>query len=147
MSVPVYRRSESSVNYLYRTHQLCIIVAHTVAKYPKKYRQNFGGKIIQFSLSALSHCITANNVFIGRGCKPEDVMLRRKFLQAVKGEVDSISTLADIFPDLCASEDGASMKKANKEKQQIGEVTYSISSMISGVIKSDNKVLKALTKT
>ena len=147
MSVPVYRRSESSVNYLYQTHQLCIIVAHMVAKHPKKYRQNFGDKIIQLSLSALSHCITANNIFIGRGCKPEDIMLRRKFLQTAKGEVDSISTIADIFLDLCASEDGASVEKTNKEKQQIGEMTYSISSMISGVIKSDNKVLKALTKT
>ena len=73
---------------------------------PKKYRQNYGDAIIKSAIEALKFAQTANSVYVKHDMPRSDIALRRTMLIRAKGAVMNVSTISQIFLDLCMSAGG-----------------------------------------
>lgn len=132
MSVVSWKRDESKVEYLYRTYELNLLIARIVASKSKKYKANYGDTLIKNGLDALKHLEIANSIYVST---KEDFILRRNHLLEARGIIDSLSTIAYIFLEITRTVDANG--KADKQEEQIGELTRKCVGLITGVIKSD----------
>lgn len=142
MSVPTWKRKQSSVEYLHKTYKLAIDIGGIVNNKPKKYKPNYGDALIKASLSALKHCQIANSIFVHPNMSEDDFILRRKHLIEARGNVDHIATVGYIFLELCRKCDGIDHEKITRQEMRIGDICTDCHNLISGVIKSDKERFK-----
>lgn len=136
MSVPTWRRDESSTEYLYQMYLFTIRISEICANKPKKYKTSYTDKIINLTCDAFTHARTANDIYVK---SKADYEQRRMHLLEAKGIILSVCTLSDIFLELCKRSPDCKKTKIIKEQETIGSFCYSITNLISGVIKSDAK--------
>lgn len=96
MSVRVADRTESKMSFVYETMNLCEIVSKVVANKPKKYKQNWGDKIIETSLEAWRLTQMANSIYVCKSTPIEDIKLRHEWLITAKANIDWLSSLFTI---------------------------------------------------
>lgn len=137
MSVATHNRTLSKTEYINKIRELNVSVGRIVMNKPKKYRQNYGDAIIKSAIEALKFAQTANAIFVKHDMPKSDIALRRTMLIRAKGAVMNVSTISQIFLDLCMSADGENKTKIMKQDKYIGNITHDIIKMLSGVIKSD----------
>lgn len=136
MSVPTWKRSESQTEYIWQMYQFTIRISEICANKPKKYKGSYTDKIINLTCDAFVHARTANEIYVKTKA---DYDLRKAHLMEAKGLIVSICTLSDIFLELCKKSPDCRRDKIIKEQETIGRFCYSITNLISGVMKSDAK--------
>lgn len=87
------------------------------------------------------HARTANEIYVKTKADYEQ---RRMHLMEAKGLIVSVCTLSDIFLELCKRSPDCKKEKILKEQETIGRFCYSITNLISGVMKSDAKRYAAM---
>ena len=106
MSVATHNRTLSKTEYINKIRELNVSVGRIVMNKPKKYRQNYGDAIIKSAIEALKFAQTANSVYVKHDMPISDIALRRTMLIRAKGAVMNVSTISQIFLDLCMSAGG-----------------------------------------
>lgn len=142
MSVPAWARKLARTQYLYETFKFNVRIGQIVMSKPKKYRENYGDRIILASLDALKFCQAANAIFMNQNTTEADFQRRRSYLMNAKALVANISTTADIFLALNYNMDGAKQSQIDRQEEYIGSTCKKISDLIQGVIESDLKIHK-----
>lgn len=140
MSVPTWERDLSGIQYVYELYKLNVELGRIVMKKPKKYRANYGDRLITYGLDALKYAQMANAIYMNANTSEADYLTRRRHLQSALALSDSISTIADIFLTLNMEVDGIEYNKLEKEQLYVGSQTKLCHDLISGVIKSDRRV-------
>lgn len=148
ISVPTYRRSLSSTEYIWKTRQLAVRVGEIIANKPKKYKGIYSDKIVSLSITAVSEVILANEIYVKT---QSDYETRRTHLLKAKGCLWSMLTIADIFLEQVKKSpvDSKESKtkrdeKISKQQIELGAVVDECVNLINGVIKSDTKRYKDL---
>jgi len=141
MSVPTWKRSESQTEYLWQIYQFTIRISEICANKPKKYKGSYTDKIISLTCDAFVHARTANEIYVKTKADAEQ---RRMHLIEAKGLILSVCTLSDIFLELCKRSPDCKKEKILKEQETVGKFCYTITNLISGVLKSDAKRYAAL---
>lgn len=140
MSVPSWQRELSGTQYIYDTFDLCVDIGHIVAAAPKKYRENYGDRLITYSLDCLKYCRLANAIYMTKDTSKEDYLLRRHYLQTARTLSYHIATTMDVFLTLCMNVDGAKQEKIERTERRIGTKCATIRNLIGGVLKSDRGI-------
>ncbi len=140
MSVPTWERGLSRIQYIYELYKLNVEIGRIVMKKPKKYRANYGDRLITSAADALKNAQMANAIYMNSETNEFDYLKRRAHLQEAIALVDHIATLADIFLALNMDVDGVEHRKLEKEQLYIGAQTKLCRDLTAGVIKSDRKV-------
>lgn len=117
-------------------------IGQIIANKPKKYRDNYGDRIIQMGLDALKFARAANTIFMDENTTEEEFKKRRNYLRNVLICIDSLSSTADIFLELNRNCDGARAEKIDKEERWFGTTCRDIHVLVRGVMDSDKKVFK-----
>ena len=78
MSVPTYKRSTSSAQFIYNLYTFNIRIGEICMNSPKKYRMNYADKIIQDSLDALKYARLANDIYMNKSTTERDSMRRKE---------------------------------------------------------------------
>lgn len=140
MSVPVFKRKESKTEYLNSIYDLNVKVGEIVANGPKKYINTYGTYLIHTSAEAMKYAQTANKIFMNKNTSKEDYLLRREMLIRAKGDVENISTIANIYLDVSLK---SKLKKSEiyKRQEDIGLRCYRTIEQINGVMRYDSKVM------
>ena len=84
MSVPTYKRSASSAQFIYDLYTFNIRIGEICMNSPKKYRMNYADKIIQDSLDALKYARLANDIYINKSTTERDFMRMKEYLKMAK---------------------------------------------------------------
>lgn len=142
MSVPSWKRSASKSEYIRLLYDLNVRIGQIVANKPKKYRGSYGDMLIKSGLEALKYVQTANGIFMTASTSREDYLLRRQHLLLARGTVESITTVSQIFLEICRKADRESSAQIYREEAYIGETCGIIQKKISGVLKSDAALMK-----
>lgn len=142
MSVPTWERDLSKIQFLFELYKLNIRVGQIVMGKPKKYRENYGDKLINECLDALKYAQVANSIYMSVNTSESDYETRRKYLQMALGLVDNISTTADIFLSLNWNVDGANHDQIERQQKYFGETTKTIHDLLKGVMASDKRTFK-----
>lgn len=122
--------------------ELNIRLGKIVGNKPKKYKQNYGDHLIKVGLSALEHAEMGNSIFMTEKTTEADYQMRRKYFAAAKGEINHLSTAAYIFLEICKGSNEVRIDKILKEEEYIGSVCTDISKSLSGVMRSDKKLMR-----
>ena len=136
MSVPTWKREQAATEYLYQMYLFTIRISEICANKPKKYKTSYTDKIISLTCDAFTHARTANEIYVKTKADYEQ---RRMHLLEAKGIILSVCTLSDIFLEICKKSPDCKKAKIIKEQETIGNFCYTITNLISGVIKSDAK--------
>lgn len=136
MSVPTWKRDESPTEYLYQIYLFTIRISEICANKPKKYKTSYSDKIINLTCAAFTHARVANEIYVKT---KTDYEQRRKHLLEAKGMILSVCTLSDIFLELCKRSPDCRKEKIVKEQETIGKFCYTITNLVSGVLKADAK--------
>ena len=140
MSVPAFARQLSKTQYLYETYKLNIRLGQIVMSKPKKYRENYGDRIINNGLDALKFCQAANNIFMSEQTTDSNYQKRRSYLMNALALIDNISTVSDIFLSLNYNLDGAKKSQIERQEEYIGRTCREIHLLIRGVMDRDTKI-------
>ena len=97
MSVPTYKRSTSSAQFIYDLYTFNIRIGEICMNSPKKYRMNYADKIIQDSLDALKYARLANDIYINKSTTERDFMRRKEYLKMAKSLIEHVATVCEIF--------------------------------------------------
>lgn len=143
MSVPAWSRKIAKTQYLYETFKLNIRLGQIVVSKPKKYRENYGDRLITNALDALKYCQAANNIFMDANTSEKDFQRRRTYLLNAMSLIDNISTVADIFLALNYNMDGAKLDQIDRQEEYIGSTCRKIHLLIKGVLESDKKIFNS----
>lgn len=139
MSVPTWKRTEASTQYLWEIYQLNLDIAEIVANKPKKYKSTHSDLLVKTALMALSNANIANDIYI---TNEEDFKLRREYLTKAKGYTYNVALLGDIFLELCKKSPECDKRKCTKQQERIGTRCAKIIKLVSGVMKSDKNRYK-----
>ena len=139
MSVPTWKRSTSSADYIYYCFELNCKLGEIVMKKETKYRKTYGDHLIKTGLEALSHLQIANSIFIGK------TATEAEFKEAV-GLLEHLSTTAYIFIELVRNNGQESNQKLNNQEEYIGSKVEAIIRKTKGIIKSDAQIYKKYIK-
>ena len=139
MSVPTWRRTEASTQYLWEIYQLNLDIAEIVANKPKKYKSTHSDLLVKTALTALSSANIANDIYI---TTEEDFKLRREYLTKAKGHIYNVSLLGDIFLELCKKSPECDKRKCTRQQERIGTRCARIIKLLNGVMKSDKNRYK-----
>jgi hypothetical protein len=142
MAVPSFARQLSKTQYLYETFKLNIRLGQIVMSKPKKYRENYGDRIINNALDALKFCQAANGIFMSEKTSEADYLKRRNYLLNALALIDNVSTVSDIFLTLNFNLDGAKKEQIERQEEYIGSTCRHIHILIRGVLDSDSKIFK-----
>jgi hypothetical protein len=140
MSVPAWARKLARTQYLYETFKFNIRIGQIVMGKPKKYRDNYGDRVITSALDALKFCQAANSIYMSEHTSEKDYHKRRSYLMNAVALIDNVSTTADIFLALNYDVDGAKRDQLDRQEEYIGKTCRQIHLLICGVIDSDAKV-------
>ena len=142
MSVPSWKRKMSTVEYLHKSFELAKTIGQIVNNKPKKYKANYGDKLIKDSLDILTHCQIANSIYIAKDAPQINIELRREHLMEARGLAENLATTAYLFLELVKSCDGVDIDQLYRQEERIGEATSEVVKLISGVLKSDSERIK-----
>lgn len=142
MSVPSFARKLSKTQFIYETFKLNIRLGQIVMSKPKKYRENYGDRIISAGLDALKFCQAANAIYMTENTSEADYLKRRAYLINAMVLIDNISTVSDIFLTLNYNQDGIKKEQIERQEEYIGSTCREIHILIKGVIESDKKIFK-----
>ena len=145
MSVPSWERDLSRTEYLYSLYKFNIRLGQIIMGKPKKYRENYGDKIICTGLDALKFAQAANSIYMCETTSNADYERRRNYLLNALALVDNISTISEIFLSLNSRMDGASRETIEKQQLYIGSESYKIHNLIKGVLERDKRIIRKQT--
>lgn len=140
MSVPSFARQLSKTQYLYETFKLNVRLGQIIMSKPKKYRENYGDRIINNGLDALKFCQAANAIYMSEHTSEKDYLRRRSYLMNALTLIDTISTVSDIFLALNYNQDGVKKSQIERQEEYIGSTCRTIHKLIKGVMDSDTKL-------
>ena len=146
MSVPTWKRSTSSADYIYYCFELNCKLGEIVMKKETKYRKTYGDHLIKTGLEALSHLQVANSIFIGKTATEAEFRQRRAHLKEAAGLLEHLSTTAYIFIELVRNNGQESNQKLNNQEEYIGSKVEAIIRKTKGIIKSDAQIYKKYIK-
>lgn len=146
MSVPKYRQKDSKVEFIRLLMELNIKLGKIVVRKPKKYRLNYGDRLIQTALDALELAIEGNSIYLSPQMPEEEFKVRRQCFLEARGKVKAISTMSYIYLELCKDRNEVSVDKTRRQEEYIGSTTESIIKCFSGVLKSDKQIYKGQKK-
>lgn len=142
MSVPRWKRTTSKTDFIRYLMDLNIRLGKIVGNKPKKYKQNYGDHLIKIGLSALEHAEIGNSIYMTADTQEADYLMRRKCFAAARGEINHLSTAAYIFMEICKNSNEVRADKILKEEEYIGSMCADISKSLSGVMRSDKKLMR-----
>lgn len=140
MSVPAWARKLSRTQYLYEVFKFNMRIGQIVMSKPKKYRENYGDRIISASLDALKFCQAANNIYMDKNTSEADYLKRRSYLMNAAALIDNVASISDVFLSLNYNLDGAKLEQIDRQEEYIGRTCREIHLLIAGVIKSDKEI-------
>lgn len=146
MSVPTWKRSTSSADFVYYCFELNKKLAEVVMKKETKYRKTYGDHLIKTGLKALSHLQVANSIFIGKTTSEDEFRQRRAHLKEAIGLVENLSTTAYIFLELVRNNGRESNERISNQEEYIGTKCEAIIRKTKGVMKSDEQAHKRYIK-
>ena len=139
MSVPAWQRKLAKTQFLYETFKFNVRIGQIVMSKPKKYRENYGDRIINSSLECLKVCQAANAIYMNKDTTEDEFRKRRSYLRNALYLIDSVSTISDIFLALNYNLDGAKQEQIDRQEEYIGSTCREIHLLIRGVMESDKK--------
>lgn len=145
--VPTWKRTLSGSEFVYQTYQLNKELGRILANKPKKYKQNYTDEIIRTALSAMKHLVIADGIYMSKYSLEKDYLLRRKCLQAARGEVADVAIACYVFLEIVRAHDYAAegehredIAKLYDQEMKIGEMCETCYKLIGGVMKSDTEI-------
>lgn len=139
MSVPTYKRSTSSAQFIYDLYTFNIRIGEICMNSPKKYKMNYADKIIQDSLDALKYARLANDIYINKSTTERDFMRRKEYLRMAKSLIEHVATVCEIFLEQQRKYGSCDSQKILKNEEFVGVKCSEISDMLSALIKSDRQ--------
>lgn len=144
MSVPSWKRRESTVMYLDNARELVVFTLRFMKKFPKSATFYLSTSIMESAKNVYKYCATANNRFPKT---IEDFEYRKKYLYDALGELDSMDCNISIAIDAysISTKDGEStceIKSSDYSWGYWGELIYKERNYIRKVIESDNEKRK-----
>lgn len=142
MSVPVYKRKVSSMQYVEELYQLNVDLGKRCNNGPKKYKENYYDFIIRTGLEALRYAQQAEEIFINNNSSFEMYDCKIYYLKQCIACVKNVATTCEIFFELAKDAGTITPEKCNKNEEMIGNQCNSIIKLIYGVIKADTARFK-----
>lgn len=139
MSVPTWRRRESSVLYLDTARKLVAFTLRFMKKFPKSATFYIANPIVESARNVYKYCATANNRFPKA---KEDFEYRKKYLYDALGELDAmdnnISIAIEAYSISTKDETTCEIVSSDYSWSYWGNLIYSERGLIKKVIDSDN---------
>ena len=139
MSVPSWKRKESSTEYLWQIYQLNIAISEITANKPKKYKDTYHDMLIKTALKALTEANIANDIYV---TNEEEYMLRRNHLLEARGQIYNVALIGDMFLEICKKSPYCDVDKCTRQQERIGNHCSTCLKLINGVIKADKQRYK-----
>lgn len=135
MSVPTWKRSESSAEFLYLAFQLNKEIARITTKVPKKYRTNYCDELIKESLEAMKHLQIGNDIIVGNN---EYLLYQRiNHLSEAVGILDNILTVSYIFFEMMKNNGEVKNDWIDRSEETIGNLCDSVIRMTKKIMEKD----------
>lgn len=139
MSVPTWRRRESSILYLDTARELVAFTLRFMKKFPKSATFYIANPIMESARNVYKYCATANNRFPKA---KEDFEYRKKYLYDALGELDAmdnnISIAIEAYSISTKDETTCEIVSSDFSWAYWGDLIYRERGLIKKVIDSDN---------
>lgn len=139
MSVPTWKRKESSVLYLDTARELVVFTLKFMKKFPKSATFYIASPIMESARNVYKYCATANNRFPK---SEEDFEYRKKYLYNALGELDAmdcnISIAIEAYSISTKEDTICEIVSSDYSWAYWGDLIYKERGLIKKVIDSDN---------
>lgn len=132
MSVPTWERETSKTEYIKQLGEYCRTAKTIVYKKPAKYREVFGDRFLNCTITAYLSACDANSTYIGPNADIANFDARIKSLEAAIRYVNYSEYIADLFLGTCEEVDH---NKISKEQAKIGTYCFNIRNLLHATLK------------
>ena len=136
MSISTWLQDLSKKQFLWEIYHLNIDLGHIIVNLPKKYKLNYGDKLIQLGMKILEEAITGNEI---RATNEAEYQRRTLHLKEARAGLYAMAAEADIFLKICESSPEVEKTKLNKNRKKLGDRLNKCGNLIDAVIASDKK--------
>ena len=136
MSISTWLQDLSKKQFLWEIYHLNIELGQTIVNLPKKYKWNYGDKLIQLGIKILEEAITGNEI---RAANEAEYQRRTLHLKEARAGLDAMAAEVDIFLKICESSPEVERARLNKNRKKLGDRLNKCGNLIDAVIASDKK--------
>lgn len=144
MSVYASKRSESKAEFIRVAQELATYTLEQAKKFPKSYKFNIVGRLVDSALNIHEYVTKANSYYIHQYMLEVDFNEREKFLGLARAEIFSMSSLLTVVFSFVLKGNnflGDKKKTSNMFKEWARLLNYE-AALLKGIIESDKKRYK-----
>lgn len=120
MSISTWLQDLSKKQFLWEIYHLNIELGQTIVNLPKKYKWNYGDKLIQLGIKILEEAITGNEI---RAANEAEYQRRTLHLKEARAGLYAMAAEVDIFLKICESSPEVERARLNKKPQEVRRQT------------------------
>lgn len=147
MAIPAYDRKDAPTLYIYEIWKLIINICEIVDSLPAKYRNNIGGKLVDYSIEAYKKACLANSIYVVKGISQKRFDERKEHLSNALNYVNVVGTLFDVYINLVKKVDGYSIDKKEIDRRaeiKIERLKRQASNLIAGEFSNNDALIKEI---